>query len=133
MASFPPYNGKQDNFPSDPFKPQICIQGLSFPGERNKGFVFQGFNAFCSPTNNNVPNVPGNYYIMPLEEAYKLYIEPRLDKNWNLVQRSREFLITPEFLDNKAFNAHSGNDEIYASPMSEPNRCVSDFCKYKVR
>jgi hypothetical protein len=131
MASFAPYNGRQDSFPSDPFKPQICIQGKSFPGERNQGFVFQGFNAFCSPQLHNVPNVPTSFYIIPLEEAYKLYIEPRLDKNWNLVKRSRQFLI-PNEINNKAFNIHSGNDEIYASPLDEPNRCISDFCKQKM-
>jgi len=132
MTSFAPYNGKQYYFPSDPFKPQTCTQGLSFAGERNKGFIFQGFNAFCSPVNNNVPKVPNNYYVMPMTDAYKLYIEPRLDKNWNLVQRSREFLITDEVLNNKSFNSHSSNAEIYASPLSSPNNCVSDFCKYKV-
>lgn len=130
MAYFSPYNGKQDTFPSDQFKPEICIQGRSFPGERNKGFVFQGFNAFCSPLTHTVPQVPDNYYTIPMEEAYNLYIEPRLDKNWNLVKRSRDFLITNE-MTNKSFNIHSGNDEIYASPLSKPNHCVNDFCKYK--
>lgn len=130
MAYFAPYNGKKDTFPSDLFKPQICIQGRSMPGERNQGFVFQGFNAFCSPLKNDVPNVPDSYYIIPMSEAYDLYIEPRLDKNWNLVKRSREFLLTNE-INNKAFNLHNGNDEVFATPLSTPNRCITDFCKTK--
>lgn len=128
MSDFAPYNSKQDKFPSALYLPTQQI-GLSIPGQRSENMIFQSFQGFCSPIQNQVRKVPGQYYVMSFDDAYKQYVVPKIQSNYNLVPRTRKFPIQSEFAD-KSFAIHSGNDEVYHTMFKNPNTCVSDFCRY---
>lgn len=128
MANFAPYNGKNDAFPSAPYLPS-CLIGLSRPGERSKGMAFQSFQGFCSPLQNDVRKVPGQYYTMSFEDAYKAYVIPKIQAGYQLVPRTRQFPIQSDIAE-KSFAIHKGNDEVYHKAFQYPNTCQSDFCRY---
>lgn len=106
----------------------IPTQGLSMPGQRSDGLIFQSFQGFCSPLTNEVRTVPGQFYTIPVEEAFEQYVLPRAQKDFQVVQKDRRFPIQSEFVD-KSYMMHAGNDEIYVTAFKTPNKCISDFCK----
>jgi hypothetical protein len=128
MASFAPYNGKNEPFPSAPYLPTNLI-GLSMPGERSKNMVLQSFQGFCSPLQNDVRKVPGQFYTMSFEDAYKQYVIPKIQANYNLVPRTRKFPIQSEFVE-KSYSTNTHSSDVYNKMFQYPNTCNSDFCRY---
>lgn len=100
----------------------------SMPGLRGDGQPFEKFQYYGTQCNQPVRQTLPISYTQSFNNVFYDNILPRAVKGFNVVPRIRKFPLE-EWIPSKAANINTYKSETYYKLASQPNPCMSDFCK----